>query len=217
MHGVEQAIHRLATGMTQVPQGVDPGDFILNGGTLRQAASSRANVPSVSALIDDYLAHQLHIAPSYLSTQTVHLRNFRKSLDMRAELPCDRLTHRDLEQYIQARLKVLTPDTVGKERFTLVKLFEWAVANACLHSSPAAGLATIRGDADKNPFRTVAEVEVTLKRGGLDEQASAALWDSLYLTPSEIGTLLALVRCWSKKAKAVFDGQGRLIPWEDGA
>src|SRR4051794_40879154 len=71
IHGVEQAIHRLATGMAQVPPGVDPGDFILSGGTLRQAAARRANVPSIAALIEDYLANQSHIAPSYLYTQTV--------------------------------------------------------------------------------------------------------------------------------------------------
>jgi hypothetical protein len=105
MHGIEQAIHRLATGRTEVPQGVDPGDFILSGGTLKHASASRADAPSVSVLIDDYLAHQSQIALSYLSTQTVHLRNFRKSLQKRAELPCDWLTHRDLEQYLQARLK----------------------------------------------------------------------------------------------------------------
>jgi integrase len=109
-------------------------------------------------------------------------------------LPRDRLTHRDLEQYLQGRLKVRTPDTVGKERFTLIKLFEWGVANAGLPASPAAGLPTIRGDADKKPFRTIAEIDVILKRGGLEERESAALWDSLYLTPTEIGTLLALVR-----------------------
>ena len=65
MHSVEQAIHRLVTGMALIPQGVDPGDFILSGATLKQAPSRRANVPSILALIDDYLAHQAHIAPSY--------------------------------------------------------------------------------------------------------------------------------------------------------
>jgi hypothetical protein len=102
MHGVEQAIHRLATGMTQVPQGVDPGDFILSGGTLKQAATRRTIAPSIAALIEDYLANQSHIAASYLYTQTVHLRNFRKKLGKRVVTPCDRLTHRDLEQYLQA-------------------------------------------------------------------------------------------------------------------
>ncbi len=194
MHGVEQAIHRLVTGMALIPQGVDPGDFILSGATLKQAPSRRANVPSILALIDDYLAHQAHIAPSYLYTQTVHLRNFRKKLGKRADSPCDRVTHRDLEQYLQARLKERTPDTVGKERFTLVKLFEWAVAHGILDASPAAGLPAIRGDADKRPFRTVAEIEAILARGGLDDEEAAALWDGVYLRPAEIGGLLELVR-----------------------
>src|SRR3954470_19461458 len=66
MHGVEQAIHRLITGMTQVPSGVDPGDFILSCGSLKQAAARRDNVPILAALIDDHLANQAHIAPSYL-------------------------------------------------------------------------------------------------------------------------------------------------------
>ena len=146
------------------------------------------------ALIADYLANQSHIAPSYLYTQTVHLRNFRKKLGKRADSPCDRLTHRDLELYIQARLKERTPDTVGKERFTLVKLFEWGVAHEHLDVSPASRLPAIRGNADKKSFRTVAEIEATLARGGLGDEEAAGLWDSLYLTPAEIGGLLELVR-----------------------
>src|SRR4051812_32472503 len=62
MHAVEQTIHRLVTGMIQVPPGVDPGDFILSGGTARAPAARKANVPSVAALIDDFLAHQEHVA-----------------------------------------------------------------------------------------------------------------------------------------------------------
>jgi len=194
MLGVEQAVHRLVTGLTQVPPGVDPGDFILSGGTLKQAAPRRANTPSVAALIDDYLANQSQVAPSYLYTQSVHLRNFRRKLGHRADSPCDRLAHRDLDQYIQARLKERKADTVGKERFTLVKLFEWAVAHGFLDASPAAGLAAIKGDADKQPFRTVAEIEAILARGGLGDAEASALWDCLYLTPGEIGAVLGLVR-----------------------
>ena len=159
--------------------GVDPGDFILSGGTLKQAAPRRAIAPSIVALIDDYLANQSHVAPSYLSTQAVHLRNFRKKLGRRADTPCDRLAHRDLDQYLQARLKERKADTVGKERFPLVKLFEWAVAHGYLDASPAAGLAAIKGDADKQPFGTVAEIEAILARGGLDDAEAATLWDCL--------------------------------------
>ena len=194
MHGVEQAIHRLTTGMMQVPPGVDPGDFILSGGTLKQAAALRANVPTIASLIDDYLANQSHIAISYLYTQAVHLRNFRKTLGKRVDMPCDRVSHRDLEQHLQSRLKERTADTVAKERFTLVKLFDWAVSHGFMEISPAAKLPSIRGDADKKPFRTSGEIEVTLTRGGLNDDEAASLWNSVYLTPDEIGGLLGLVR-----------------------
>ena len=57
----------------------------------------------------------------------------------------------------------------------------------------------IKGDADKKPFRTVAEIEAILARGGLDDAEAAALWDCLYLTPAEIGGLLDLVKSRASK------------------
>jgi hypothetical protein len=37
--GIERAIHALATGLAEVPAGVDPGDYIVSGGTLRVCES----------------------------------------------------------------------------------------------------------------------------------------------------------------------------------
>src|SRR3954462_1550307 len=80
MHAVERTIHGLTTGMLQIPPGVDPGDFILSGGTLKQAARRRQRTPAVATLIDDYLAGQGHKAPSTAYTEGVHLRNLKKKL-----------------------------------------------------------------------------------------------------------------------------------------
>ncbi len=41
LHVVTLTIHRLLTGQIQLPAAVDPGDFILSGGTLLQAALNR--------------------------------------------------------------------------------------------------------------------------------------------------------------------------------
>ena len=128
-----------------------------------------------------------------MATQTTHLRNFRKKLGDRVNLPCNQILLRDLEQFLRARLKERKAETVSKERFTIVKLFEWAVAHGCMDASPAAGLPTIKGNADKQTFRTIAEIESILTRGGLDESQSADLWDCLYLTPPEMAELLTLV------------------------
>jgi hypothetical protein len=39
MHAVQRTIRGLTTGLLEVPAGVDPGDFILSGGTLKQLVS----------------------------------------------------------------------------------------------------------------------------------------------------------------------------------
>ena len=43
-------------------------------------------------------------------------------------------------------------------------------------------------------FRTIAEIEATIARGGLSEVDQYDLWDCLYLSPTEIGQLLQIVR-----------------------
>jgi len=66
--GIERAIHALTTGLAEVPPGVDPGDFIVSGGTLKSAARPRSRCRPLAALIDDYLANQAHKAPSSVYT-----------------------------------------------------------------------------------------------------------------------------------------------------
>src|SRR4051794_27780770 len=116
LKGIERIIHGLTTGMVQVPVEVDPGDYIVSGGTLKDPLKPRRRVPALSALIDEYLANLSHKAPSSVYTEGVHLRNLRRKLGTKVEAPADRLVHRDLEQYLQARLKERTPSTVHKER-----------------------------------------------------------------------------------------------------
>jgi integrase len=194
MHGVERAIHGLVTGLLQVPPGVDPGNYILSGGTIKEAARPRRRIPALSTLIDEYLAGQAHKASSSVYTEGVHLRNLRKKLGAKVDAPADRIARRDLEQYLQVRLKERTPSTVHKERDTITSLFKWAVAQGYLDASPAEGLTSIKEEVELPPFRTIAEIEATSARGGLSEAETDVLWDCLYLTPAEIADLLRTVR-----------------------
>src|SRR5207247_2223374 len=52
---------------------------------------------------------------------------------------------------------------------------------------------------DPPPFRTVAEIETTLARGGLTRDEQWALWDCVYLSPAEIAEILTLVRERAKR------------------
>ena len=49
----------------------------------------------------------------------------------------DRIAHRDLESYLQARLKERSPATVDKERTTIIQFFNWVIAQGHLETSPA--------------------------------------------------------------------------------
>jgi integrase len=196
MHRIESALGQLALGLLRVPEGVDPGDFILSGGSLEapRAPRLRREVPALEKAVQEYRDNLAHLAPSNQYTVGVHLRNLQKALGPRATVPIDRIEPRDLEGFLQKRLRERKHTTVSKERDTVVQFFQWAVGHGYLAVSPASALTKIRTGGDLPPFRTVKEIEACLARGGLSREEEWALWDCLYLTPCEIAEILALVR-----------------------
>jgi len=193
---VEDTLHWLGIHHLVVPEGVDPGDFIVSGGTLAAlvAPEPKSELPSLVSLIEEYKDNLAHMAESHRGTIAVHLRTFQKKLKDKIDSPIDAVEQRELERFLQLRLKERSHTTVCKERGTLVKLFDWIVAQGHLESSPAANLTKIKTGGDLPPFRTVQEIDVILARGGLSKPEQWALWDCLYLTPAEIAGVLALTR-----------------------
>jgi integrase len=198
LHVVSLTIHRLLTGQVQLAVAVDPGDFILSGGTLLKPVEStpqRQSLPSTKALIEEYKESQKSLmAPSYLYSQAMHLRHLVRRLGERADRHCDQVAFRDLDGYVKKRLGERHPNTAERERITLMQFYKWAVHQGYLANSPAAGLERIKGGEDRPPFRTVAEINRVIERGGLTEAEILDLWECLYLNPQEIGGLLAVVR-----------------------
>src|SRR5579884_46600 len=197
MHRVEEALHRLAIGLIQIPTDIDPGDFILKGGTFTRRPILR-QPSTLDAAVDEYLSNIRHLAESNRYTIGVHLRNLKKHLLNKNGVPLDRIEQRDLEGFLQARLKERAHTTVSKERETIANFFDWAVGYGYLEASPAENLTRIKTCGDLPPFRTVQEIEQIVSRGGLADSEAWALWDCLYLTPSEIAEVLVLV---SERAK----------------
>jgi len=194
---VQRVIHRLTVGLLAVPDGVDPGGFIVSGGTLRPASAPSPEprtCPPVDQAIEEYLGCLAHMAPSNRTTIRVHLRNLKAKLGRKAAGPLDRVEPRDLEGFLQTRLRERHPTTVAKERATVAGFFRWAVGYGYLTRSPAAALTRVKSGGDLPPFRTAAEITEVIARGGLSPAEEWALWDCLYLTPAEIAGVLALVR-----------------------
>jgi integrase len=75
-----------------------------------------------------------------------------------------------------------------------MQFYKWVVRQGYLCASPAAALTPIKGGVDRPAFRTIAEIERTIKRGGLTDDEVLELWECLYLSPQEIAKLLIVVR-----------------------
>ncbi len=202
LHLIELTIHRLLTGQIQLPDQVDPGDFIVSGGTLCapiQPTPAPQRLPTLRELTREYVASEKHrMAPSYHSSQAMHLRHLMTYLDEHADKPCGCVGFRELDGFIRARLASRHPNTAERERITLLQFFKWVVRQGYLSVSPATGLTPIKGGDDRPPFRTIAEIKKIVERGGLSEAEDLALWECLYLGPMEIAAVLATIKANAK-------------------
>jgi integrase len=209
LHRVEVTLYRIKTGQLAIAAGVDPGDFIVSGGMLTEArcvaAVSKPALPTTNDLIDQYKESQKNrCAESYLYSQVMHLRHLAAFLEDVADAPCDQVDFRALDRYLQSRLAIRQPNTAERERISLMQFYKWVVAQGHLAVSPGAGLAPIKGGVDRPPFRTVNEVNRIIQRGGLTNEEILDLWECLYLSPDDIGSLLATVRKNAKEDVSFF-------------
>jgi len=81
---VEQTIHRLLVGLLTVPDGVDPADFIVSGGTLTASAEERTTRPAVPSLAD--------LIAAYLQSQQNSVTSASESASSRTTLEPRSLT-----------------------------------------------------------------------------------------------------------------------------
>jgi len=193
---VEYTLYEIARGIQSIPDGVDPGDFIVNGRTEPQPRQPSSLPPSYANLIESYLRdHQGHKAPSSLGTERTHLHNLQRCLGKKSDIAINRITKDDLETALRKRNDEVAATTVMKERQTLMSYFKWAKGkeDAQIRSSPAEDLCVFQEDREAERFRTLGEIEQVLARGGLSDLEVEKHWECLYLDQFQVGEVLALV------------------------
>ncbi len=199
LHVVHLTLHRLHTGQLSVPADVDAGDFIVSGGTWApppKAASPRV-FPSTKTLMDRYrAAKESEVAESYLVSQRTHLNQLAEFLAKKADQPCNLVTRTQLEAFLRNLKQTRDGQTVNRARITLTLFYKWVQLQDDVppFEPPTNSLPTFKGARDPDPFKTTAEIETILNRGGLDNKQALDQWDNLYLAPGEIAELLATVR-----------------------
>lgn len=207
LHSVELTLHRLLTGQSKIPDGVDVGDFIVSGGTWTPPAAPPAPLrfPTTRTLGERYLAaREPEISANYLSSQRTHFNHFYKFLGKGADRPCHEVTRSTLEQYLCQRKKIRDGDTVNHERLTLQMFYNWVALqdDVSPFPYPAHKLPRFRGARDRDPFKTVEEIQAIIARSELKGRQIRDAWEALYLSLPQIAGLLRLVRERARESAA---------------
>jgi integrase len=192
---IKDTLHLLATGRLAIPPGVDPGDFIVTSGA-EKAPRSATKVPTLEQFLLEYRANHPAgtKAENTLRTEQIHINHFLRLNKGLLRRSIGQLNFGHFQQYIGQRLKEgASPTTVDKEVATWRYVLGHARKLGHLAALPTEDL-VLPKSAELPPHRTIEEVRAIIARKGLTEAETEGLWDAIYLTTSEIGELLALVR-----------------------
>lgn len=206
---VEETLSLIQTGRLSVPDGADPGTFILSDGRVQnKLAADPTPVPS-PATIGMLLAVYQEELPAgakesnSLRTERIHLRHVERLLGAETSLASVDLAA--AQRYAKAsgkethgkKVKRPTrPYTVRKELKSFRHVWAWCHGRSLVPVEPGWELTevTLPRDTEPEPFRTMAEIRERIGRGGLSPAHEKTLWDCLYLTGPELMRLLEHVR-----------------------
>lgn len=192
---VEDTIRLIEQGRIEVPDDVDPGDFILSDGRLVKPQPQTAPV-RLNELFELYKSS----LPSgvkeeqTLAGEQIHFRHLVKHFGAKRIVQSIGLP--DVQQYVAARSsdvyrgRSITVDTIRKELSTFRLVWNWALTQERIsRPCPTKGVKYPKRDA-KPPFMTWEEIERVIHRGGLSRDEEHDLWSSLFLGTDEVARLL---------------------------
>jgi integrase len=177
------------------PPGADLALFLLSDGKLEDKPRLAKPV-TLGELADRYRQLPEGIKEANTRyTENIHLGHLLRILGK--DLPVPAITTDVLQRYVEARSrerargKPISHITVRKEIGTLTAIWnKWALPLGFVTgAAPTKGL-IYRKVKGKAPFRTRAEIEQEVARGDLTEEELHGLWESLFLTLSEIELFL---------------------------
>jgi integrase len=200
----EETIMRLKKGWAIMPEGAEAGAFIVSGGEVDKKPTRREVVKplSIGELFDQY-ERDLPAGTKEDSTrltERIHLKHVREILGEKTAAEslrvADVLRYHDRRVNQKWRGKATSSQTVRKELVTLRALCVWGHKRGHLAAPPAwtwSDVDAVKGEAEREPFRTLAEIRERIARNNLAEPEQRRLFECLYLTGPEIRELLAFV------------------------
>src|SRR5271157_4927072 len=189
---IRDTLYRLEQGTLQMPPGADSKAckaFILSGGQLTSKPRQESAL-AVGDLAELYLANR-KVEPNTLKTLTFHFNHLRRILTPEKSLNSIGLASVP-EPERNNHGKNIHSYTIRKELRTFRQAWTWATEMAHTSTAPTWRLKSLEFEKDlgREPLRTYEQIMQKIKRGGLTKNDQGRLWETLYLTSSELSEFL---------------------------
>lgn len=198
---IQENIELVERGRLEVPPGADLMSFLVSDGRLSGKPQPTGQM-QLGCIYDKYresLPRDSH-APESLRITKVHMRHVARILGQNTRLVT--IAAGDLQRYISKRSeedghrgKKVSTGTIRKEMATFRTLWRWAKRFDHVSSDfPNQGL-HYPLQTEASPFLTLDEIQRRIDRGMVTGKISQLeLWDSLYLSTTELDELLTYVK-----------------------
>lgn len=197
---IDETLALLKMGKIVIPEDVeDAGAWIVSGGKVT-AKPKVKEVHTLKDVVDDYFASTPAGAKSAnsIATERTHLDHFIEIL--KGSTLIDSIGVAELQNYVTKRSKEkgirgrkVQPETIRKEMVTFGTMRRWAKARGWCEGEIDRKAIKLPKGMEKAPFRTWAEIEAIVEKGGLTDEEQRDLWDCLFLDEKEVNTFLAFV------------------------
>lgn len=202
---IEDTIKDIQRGRLVIPEGAEPGAFILSGGKLAGKPTPAEPKPNAMTLGELFRLYDEGQTEGKKAATTRQMENYHKShlqKNLGEDTEVDALAFPDVQRYVNKRSrqtwreKPITPTTISKELATLRVIWNWGRRNGLITASIPFQDKELdfQRTEEKREFQTYAAIKATIDRGGLTEAEQAKLWECLYLTLEEVHELLEYVR-----------------------
>ena len=198
---VNDALMRLKRGLLEMPPEAEPGEFIVSGGTLtaKPKPADRIKPLTLGELFNLYV-ESVPKEPNTLRTIRIHQNHIEKVL--RTDTPVESITLEHVQHYCDRRAKMvyhgqrIRPYTIRKELRTFRQTWLWGFRRGHVGFAPSWEIPVLdlQKDEGREPFRTFAEIERRINRGGLPDTTIKRLWECLYLDGEEVKACLEYVQ-----------------------
>ncbi len=193
---VDYLLMRLKQRLAVLPPGMEIVEYVQFDGQSLPATAAIAEKITLASLRERYLdANENSLEPNTLGCIRIHFGHLETVLG--PAFCISDLTLADLQRYIDHRSKArglhgrkLSPATIQKELITLRTAWNWAERFKFVAGRfPNQGLRYPK-QTEKPAFQTREEIDRRIAFGGLKDADIADLWDSLYLTVTEVDGVL---------------------------